>query len=575
MLYLVLPTFLQDSGVNYATINSVESTEHVTLGSVLDQGKLNDLIIKKLKEIYPNPAIQIRRLNETEFYTIKVTYPLTIDLAGLTTTIDIDPVLSLRYNTSDTNEENNIKINKMVFNINTTLPDYIPLTDKQLYENEQAGLQEIMQYGYNLSGNNLNDINLTNTYYSGAKFSGSEMNDGDFTNAKLIGADFTDSELADANFNGADLRFADFSVASVEGKASFVGANLKFANLSGANLTGADLTGADLRHANLTATIMTDCIIDENTKLYGAIIDDTVFDENFDNGDMNKQEEDEEYEDYMNQTQGEGEEWEQAAQEDEEENIDEFAEDAEIEDDDTIEDEAVEGEKDVCFDYIFNEDKKIVKYLQKNPLNIVIKKTNGEFECESLNSLRKQYKNERSGTYKYYGYYECSKELMDKVKETGTTPMAFGPTDYDATKEYVKIGSALSYIEKPDWMYAGPPAEPRIFELVSTGEKKYLVEKSLTKRGANVVSGIHCDLNDYFEIFKLVPIQLEGTTSGGKNTRRKHKKTHKKTQKKTHKKQHKKTQKKTHKKTHKKQHKKNQKKTHKKTHKNKKVIKKF
>ena len=112
MLYLVLPTFLQDSGVNYATINSIESTEHVTLGSVLDQGKINDLIIKKLKEIYPNPAIQIRRLNETEFYTIKVTYPLTIDLDMLTRTIDFDPILSLRYNTSDTNEENNIEINK-------------------------------------------------------------------------------------------------------------------------------------------------------------------------------------------------------------------------------------------------------------------------------------------------------------------------------------------------------------------------------------------------------------------------------------------------------------------------------
>jgi hypothetical protein len=110
---------------------------------------------------------------------------------------------------------------------------------------------------------------------------------------------------------------------------------------------------------------------------------------------------------------------------------------------------------------------------------------------------------------------------MKKVKETGSTPLAFGINDYDSRKEYVKIGSTQSYIEKPEWMYKGPPPEPRIFELVSTGNKKYLVEKSLTKLGANVVSGVHCASLDYYEIYKLVPINLPDTISGGKKYIRK------------------------------------------------------
>ena len=155
----------------------------------------------------------------------------------------------------------------------------------------------------------------------------------------------------------------------------------------------------------------------------------------------------------------------------------------------------------------------------------MIKKTNGGFECESLKNLRKTYINDneddRNGKYKYSSYYECSKELMKKVLATGVTHTEFTEKDYDSTKEYVKIGSALSFIEKPEWMYAGPPAEPRIYKLVSTGEEKYLIEKTLTKPGANMFSGIHCDRQDHFEIFKLVPSPLDDVPDmGGKRTRK-------------------------------------------------------
>ena len=180
---------------------------------------------------------------------------------------------------------------------------------------------------------------------------------------------------------------------------------------------------------------------------------------------------------------------------------------------------------DVCEDYIELDYKKILLYLQKNPFNFVIKKTNGGFECESLKNLRKTYINDneddRNGKYKYSSYYECSEKLMKKVLATGVTHTKFTETDYDSTKEYVKIGSALSFIEKPEWMYAGPPAEPRIYKLVSTGEEKYLIEKTLTKPGANMFSGIHCDRQDHFEIFKLEPSPLDAVPDmGGKRTRK-------------------------------------------------------
>jgi len=572
MLFLVKPTFLSVSNINYVTINSVETMEHTEIGTVLDQSELNDIIIQIFKHKFPNPKIIFKRLKETDFYTISVENPSDIDLDKLKITISINPIF-ISYNDNTTSQESDIGINIIQFKMNEKRVIYTPLTDKELYENKRAKLKDIIQKGINLNGLILNNLNLNNTNYNGAKFSGSEMNGSTFDDAVLIGADFTDLDVTmKTSFNNTDLRFADFSVATVKGKSSFVGANCKFAIFIGADLTGADLSDADFRHANLTGATLTDCIINENTKFYGAILDDATYDENFVEADREFNDaSDIEYEEYRRQSQmdqdqdqdqdedeeEEEEEWEQELQDDTEDEaeVDAEADEAEVpevEDDETIEDTATEGDKDVCFDYIFNEDKKIVKYLQKNPLNIVIKKINGEFECESLNSLRKQYKNERSGKYKYYGYYECSKELMDKVKETGTTPMAFGINDYDSTKEYVKIGSSLSYIEKPEWMYAGPPEEPRIFQLVPTGVKKYLVEKSLTKKRADLLSGVHCDTTDYFEIYKLVPIQLESNMSGGKNARRKYKKTHKKTHKKTNKKLHKKTNKKTHKKTHKK-----------------------
>jgi hypothetical protein len=72
-------------------------------------------------------------------------------------------------------------------------------------------------------------------------------------------------------------------------------------------------------------------------------------------------------------------------------------------------------------------------------------------------------------------------------------------------------------------MYDGPVPAPRWFKLVNTGESKRLIQRSLTRRGANVVSGVHCDPLDTFDIYRLEPV-----SSGGKHTTTKRKRKHNK-----------------------------------------------
>lgn len=253
MLFLVIPTFFSNFlSQLYVTINSVESNVAGTVGTVLDQSKLNDEIIKIFKQKFPNPNIVFKRLKETDFYTISLENQSDIDFAELEKKHVINPrlhnnltnpALTLRFNDSASGQDSNMGINKILFNLSTTTPNYIPFTDKELYDNGGAKILEMIQNGKKISGIKLNNLNLNNTNYPGVNFSGSDdMNDSQFVNAKLIGADFTDSQLSNARFNNADLRGSDFSVATITGKASFVGADLKFANFSGADLTGADLS---------------------------------------------------------------------------------------------------------------------------------------------------------------------------------------------------------------------------------------------------------------------------------------------------------------------------------------------
>jgi hypothetical protein len=166
-------------------------------------------------------------------------------------------------------------------------------------------------------------------------------------------------------------------------------------------------------------------------------------------------------------------------------------------------DEALDGDTNTCYSVIDLYDKNIDKYLTKDPGNFILV-FNEKKECESLKNLRKQYFSKELNDYE--GYYECAQNVMNNQKQTGFTQTAFRKGDYYPDVEYVKVGSANHYIVKPDWFYDGPVPEPRMFHLASIGKKKPLLSKRIAKNyGTNVVSDVHCDPLDMFEIYELKP----------------------------------------------------------------------
>jgi Leucine-rich repeat (LRR) protein len=186
-------------------------------------------------------------------------------------------------------------------------------------------------------------------------------------------------------------------------------------------------------------------------------------------------------------------------------------------------DEALEGDENTCYSVIDLYDKNIDKFLTKDPGNFILV-FNGNKECESLANLRKQYFSKELNDYE--GYYECSQSVIDWQNELDSnnnprhTKLAFRKEDYHSEVEYVKVGSANHYIVKPDWFYDGPVPAPRMFKLISTGNKKRLLSKRIAKNyGTNVVSDVHCDPLDTFEIFKLKPVS-PGRTVWRKSTKR-------------------------------------------------------
>ena len=273
----------------------------------------------------------------------------------------------------------------------------------------------------------------------------------------FTGLSFNNSILNNVSFVGAFLPLTKFKEAKLK-KANLTGADLRYADLtradlSEANLTGANLTGTDLTGANLTGAIFTE----SNWREARNISDNPTFTQPL----------------VLAQTEEE-------------------------------DDEALSDDKNTCYAVTDLYDKNIDKYLAKNPGNFILVVGDNK-ECESLENLKQQYYSQELRDME--GYYECSQIVIDWQNRAGHTKLAFNPEDYITDIEYVKVGSYNQYIVKPDWFYDGPAPDPRVFKLVSTGERKRLISKRIAKRyGTNVVSDVHCDPKDTFEIFRLEPV---------------------------------------------------------------------
>ena len=337
-------------------------------------------------------------------------------------------------------------------------PMNLPIPDFFDFTTEE-GRVDIMRYVDPYD--HLDQIQLDHLLANKLNFTGLSFNNSILNNASFVGAflpltKFKETKLKKAKLNGADLRYADLKRA-----------DLSEANLTGANLRGSNLTEADFQDANLTGAIFTE----SNWREAVNLIDNPTFTQPL----------------TLVQTEAE-------------------------------DDEALEGDKNTCYAVTDLYDKNIDKYLAKNAGNFILVVGDNK-ECESLTNLKKQYYSEELRGME--GYYECSQSVIDWQNRAGHTKIAFNPEDYITDIEYVKVGSYNQYIVKPDWFYDGPAPDPRVFKLVSTGQRKRLISKRIaTRYGTNVVSDVHCDPLDTFEIYTLKPVILK-ETARKKSTQRK------------------------------------------------------
>jgi surface protein len=170
-----------------------------------------------------------------------------------------------------------------------------------------------------------------------------------------------------------------------------------------------------------------------------------------------------------------------------------------------------------CFSDIDGYDIFIKDYLKYRNNFTYKMKENDQIFCTSLYNLKKMNYLKRS----YYGFYECSESLMNKVKR-GVIPAGFGRNDYIPDIEYIKLG-VIGYVEKPDWLWNGPVPSPH-FELVKIFEEKYFINTSIIYLNEDISSMAHCTLNDKGPVYRFVPAELPIIANGGKKTHiKKHK----------------------------------------------------
>ncbi|MEZ4524297.1 MAG: pentapeptide repeat-containing protein [Desulfobacterales bacterium] len=136
---------------------------------------------------------------------------------------------------------------------------------RQIISSEKSDLRKM-----NLSGLELDQINLYQAELSDANLNKSRLKAAVLVNANLRGADLTSADLAEAKMTRICLRDAELSGANLSrarlreadlSEAKFNGANLRDADLRGAKLKKARLAWADLRGADLSETDLSGAVL--------------------------------------------------------------------------------------------------------------------------------------------------------------------------------------------------------------------------------------------------------------------------------------------------------------------------
>ena len=185
----------------------------------------------------------------------------------------------------------------------------------------------------------------------------------------------------------------------------------------------------------------------------------------------------------------------------------------------------------------------IETYLDEDEGNFIIQMPHNKFECQSVNALKQTNTriNELDGTNYYEVFYACKNNIP---------AYGFSSDNYVREQQYIKIGSSNFLVEKPNWLYEGPPPKPRIFKLVSNKDYKpgFVSETSIkitspewTEIGLGDMTGEwHCSAGGS-STYRLEPKRQKRKHRGGSKKKRNNKKTKKHIKRKTNKKHTRKT----------------------------------
>jgi hypothetical protein len=187
-----------------------------------------------------------------------------------------------------------------------------------------------------------------------------------------------------------------------------------------------------------------------------------------------------------------------------------------------------------CFDPEELSEEKIQDYLDKSPNNFVLTLGGDNYECWSMDSLRARWVLPgEEGNYPpkpdhlpdpyFQMFYKCKGHIIDRNR------------DGEPSQVFVKMSFQSTPVEKPDWVFDGPPPAPRVFRLVPTGKSEILGANNYAD-GWNEISDYdgsnpggltgadHCE-GDPVPTYRLEPI-IHTSQSGGKRSRRSLKKHH-------------------------------------------------
>jgi len=224
-------------------VGNFEGHEGIISMTEENEHKLNGEIVSYLSDIFPEPGRDIKRVSETNYYSVNV---LNDEIDKIQTWYDI--------HLADANARGFVADREWLIHLNENVADRpdedepfaaeeisFVTNDHELFPDldfdTAEGREDVMglvNVHDDLFRVNIPVLYAKKTNFMGIMFYQSKLNKSIFTEAILPMTTFNQCELIDADFQKADLRYAKFK------QSGLAGANFKDAKLTGANFTGSN-----------------------------------------------------------------------------------------------------------------------------------------------------------------------------------------------------------------------------------------------------------------------------------------------------------------------------------------------